>query len=705
MTRTDRRLYLAVLAAALALGGGRVAGAKDTSTDSASLEVSGLGLWQDREQRIALDRMLGQERGRTLDTNAVEDAAFLLMSALVEQGFAKPQIVTVLTSPEGKTATVIFDRSLEATLPRGFKAAQVVFRVKRGERYRFRQVRITGLHALPLDDAKDYFLGERVLIPASTARVYSEARLRRAVDGLQSELTRRGYADASVKVAHTAINAANGHVDVDIEVQEGPRWRVTALRAEDEHGTELTVPGIAGFVGQPWSEFWQQNVTGAIRSHFYREGHPDVKIRIRREPGPARHDTRDVTVIAQVDPGIEVKVGQVRFEGAQRTRSTVLERRVDARPGDLLNPAAMDQARFRLTRLGIFNSVDVHYEPSTGPVRDPVFRVTETQPTEVNLLLGYGSYEQVRGGVEVRQYDLFGRAHQTRLLLLQSIKSSRGEYDYTVPELFGETVDGTAKVFGLQRKEISFLRQEYGGSFVLGSRLKWLGANATLGYTYQALRSPDNTLATSSQDQKVAISASFDLNITRDRRDNPLQPRHGYRWFAQADFASRYFGGNVDYQRVEIGASYHTPWGSGHWLHFGLNHGVVTTFGGVSDANLPVNERFFPGGDNSIRGYREGEAAPIGADGRFVGAKSYLLANAEFEQALAAKWSGVLFFDALGVAARLADYPFDEKLYTVGVGVRYQTIIGPLRAEYGYNLNPRTQDPKGTLLFSVGFPF
>ena len=65
----------------------------------------------------------------------------------------------------------------------------------------------------------------------------------------------------------------------------------------------------------------------------------------------------------------------------------------------------------------------------------------------------------------------------------------------------------------------------------------------------------------------------------------------------------------------------------------------------------------------------------------------------------------VVFGDALGTAVSLKDYPYSEKLYSVGLGFRYQTIIGPVRVEYGRNLNPRPLDPAGTLLFSIGFPF
>jgi outer membrane protein insertion porin family len=64
-----------------------------------------------------------------------------------------------------------------------------------------------------------------------------------------------------------------------------------------------------------------------------------------------------------------------------------------------------------------------------------------------------------------------------------------------------------------------------------------------------------------------------------------------------------------------------------------------------------------------------------------------------------------VFGDALGAATQLKHYPFDETLFALGVGLRYHTLIGPLRAEYGRNLKMREGDPGGTLLFSIGFPF
>jgi len=672
--------------------------------EPAHIEVNGLGWLRNREQRRSLERLLGEERGATLDADALEDAVFLLISALVERGHLKPKVEAVAVTPTGETHRFQFDERLETSLPRPFEAKAVDFNVEEGVRYRFNEVTITGLTVLPVESAREYFTGEKVLISTGAARVYSPARLDRARASLAGELERRGYANATVEARGLQVDDTNGNVDVEVVVNEGPRWMVRSLDVQGD-GVPNRMPEMGGFVGQPWSTYWQQDVVAVLRNHYFALGHPDISVRIRRTLADIEDGVQPVTILATVEPGEEVRIGEVRFEGAEQTRESVLERRVRNGAGDLLNPLAMEQARFRLSRLGVFESVDIRYEPGDGPVRDPVFELQEGRELEVNLLFGYGSYEQLRGGVELRQFNLFGRAHQTRLLLVQSLKSSRGEYSYTVPEVFGESIDGTARVFGLQRQEVSFLRQEWGGSVSLAANVPRIGANASVGYTYQALRNRDNNLATRGADDQQVTAASVEVGLTRDRRDNPLRPRRGYRVFAQAETASRYLGGGVDYQRIEFGGSYHTSWGRGRWVHAGLNHGVITTFGTTSDSDLPVNKRFFPGGDNSIRGYQAGEAAPRTAEGRFVGAKTYLLLNLELEQALTTKWSVVLFTDALGTAVRLGDYPFDEHLYSVGLGIRYQTLIGPLRAEYGRNLNPRAGDPGGTLLLSIGFPF
>jgi len=223
-------------------------------------------------------------------------------------------------------------------------------------------------------------------------------------------------------------------------------------------------------------------------------------------------------------------------------------------------------------------------------------------------------------------------------------------------------------------------------------------------YQYQVLDAADTEPGVEVAGLTNANAGTIIMELRHDRRDNPLYPRRGYKVFTNLELGSEYLGGNANYQRFEIATAYHLPLYAGARVNLGLAHGVVLTLGARAQ-DLPFNRRFFPGGENSIRGYQEGEASPRDALGQFVGAESFILGNVEFEQALTHSLSLVLFSDSLGTAREIADYPANEALFSAGGGLRWKTIVGPIRLEYGHNLNPRPGDPAGTLHFSMGFPF
>jgi len=670
----------------------------------AKIHVSGLGPWRNREMRLALERMLGKDRGPTLGANSIEDTAFLLFSVLNDEGYEAPVIAIRVEVAGGKTETYKLNENLDVNLARELEAHDVLFDVTKGRRSFVDDVQIGGLKALEVKAGESFFKPANTLITTEAARAYSASRVRRAAEKLREELRLRGYAQAKVEASRVdADKAKGGAMTLRVQVEEGPLWLVSELRYEKADPKEIGLTATPR-AGQPWSPTLQQNITEEIRQAFFRKGYANVTIRLRPEAAPAVEGRRSVVAIAQIEPGPLVKVGEVRFEGNEHTSTTILRRRVRIKSGAPLNPVVLESSRYRLSRLGVFDAVDLRYDPPDGEVRDPVYVLREGPRYEANLLAGYGSYEQLRGGVEFRQMNLFGRAHQSRFELVQSMKGTHGEYAYSVPELFGETIDGTARVFGLQREELAFQRQEYGGNVTLKRQVPWIRAEGTVGYTLQSLRNRDNELTTRTADDTQVTVASINAGLTRDRRDSPLRPRHGYRWFGQVETASQGLGGQVNYERFELGGAYHFSVGQWQFVHIGLTHGVLTTFG-TTDLTIPVNKRFFPGGDSSIRGYQDGEAAPRGPDERFIGAKTYTLLNLEYEQVVTESWSAVVFFDALGSAVKLADYPFDERLYSVGLGLRYQTLVGPIRLEYGYNLNPRPGDPSGTLHLSIGFPF
>ncbi|MEO9112505.1 MAG: BamA/TamA family outer membrane protein [Lacunisphaera sp.] len=672
---------------------------------AAELRVRGLGWFGNRKSEQRLKLLLGELNRPTLDANAIEDAALVLISSVNDEGYLEPKLTAHVTLKDGAMAEYLLDASLEHSLPRPLEATAATLSLDRGKRFTLQEITFTGLLALTEKDARGFFVGEGLLIPLASERIYSPGGLQRDESNLEEALRQQGYAEAAVTTGNVEVDHTTGKVRAEIKVHEGRLWNVTAVNFSVTDQSKPPEKIVANRIGEHWTSLWRQDTATAIRRWYYGRGHPDVQVKLVPQTADAGDGTKAVTVVAQITPGPIVHVGKVVITGNTHTREETIRRLVPGKTGDLLNPIRFDNGQARISQLGVFRAVNLTYAPPDADVRDVNYAVTEGKLQELSLLAGYGSYEQLRGGFEWQHFNLFDRANTDSLKVIQSMKSSQADYVYTVPELFGTTTDGSVRLYGLQRDELSFRREEYGANVSLLWPLRRLGVALTTGYTFKHLRNVNNELATRATDPNQTDVASLDFGLVRDRRDNPLRPKKGYKLSAQIEAANRALGGQVVYQQIILGASYHTNWGTGRWLHAGVSHGIVTTFGAPDDKSLPVSVLFYPGGEGSIRGFQKGEASPRTADGDFVGAKSYLLFNLELEQALTAKWSVVVFGDALGEAAHLSDYPFSEKLYTAGLGVRYQTIIGPIRVEYGHNLNPRPRDPSGTLLFSIGFPF
>lgn len=675
------------------------------SLTAAGLHVRGLNWLANRKAEHQLKLLLGAQQGATLDAAALEDAALVLLGSVNDEGYLEPGLTVEFTGADGQPAHYPLDAQLDHPLPRPLAVTEATLRLVRGHRFSLEEITFTGLLSMTEKEARAFFVGENTLIPLASERLYSPGRLQQAMGNLEEALRQQGYAEAAVTAGPVLIDHEKGKVRAHIIVQEGRRWQVTGLEFSLTDGSGAPAGLAAGRTGQPWASLWRQDAVTAIRRWYYIRGHPDVQVKFTPKAADAADGTKAVTVFAAVTPGPEVRVGAVRFTGNRYTSEAMLRRLVQGLPGELLNPILFDNSQARISQLGVFHQVSLSYDPSDATTRDVVYDVTEGRRQEINLLAGYGSYEQLRAGVEWRHYNLFGQAHTDSLKLVQSMKSSEGNYVYTVPSLFGTTIDGSAQLFGLRRQELAFLREEYGANVSLLFPLRSLGVSLTTGYTFKHVRAADSVLATRATDAKAVNVATAQVGVVRDRRDNPLRPHKGYHLRLQLESAARELGSEVVYQQMVLGGSYHTAWGNGRWLHMGLSQGLVTTLGAPDNSPLPVGVLFFPGGDGSIRGYRKGEAAPRGPDGLFTGAKAYTQFNLELEQALTSKWSAVVFADALGTAARLANFPFSEKLYSVGLGLRYQTVIGPVRLEYGHNLNPRAFDPSGTLLLSIGYPF
>ncbi len=670
-------------------------------------DVRGAGWWEDRLIERALRDLRRGDSAVVADANAVEDAVFFAMSSVAEKGFLDPAVQAYITPVEGEPWQHTFDMDFRDLLPRPLRAQAVRLELERGVRYQFNTVTVTGSEPMvPAKDARDLIVPPSGLIPSAESKAFTPDRLQTGLGRIELVLQDEGFVEANARAVSERRDPVSGDVDVAVAVTIGPRWWVRTVHIEAPDDLPVEIPEIQLGREVVWSITWAQDQVETIRRILLPLGFPDVRVFVERTPGEAVEDERPVDVVVRVDPGQAVTLGEVKFVEAGDMNRRTLERRVELGPGEPMDILALEQSRRRLSRLSAFRRVMLSYDPQKGEVRSPVFAFERRLPWESHLLFGWGSFDRLRGGVEVRGNNLWHRSHLLRLEAMASIRTLRGDLTYTVPELVGESIDGSLRLFGLDRDEFAFQRQEYGSTVALSRRdLPWVKADGAVSYTFQNLISGESELGTRQVDLTESRSASVMFTLNRDRRDNPLSPSEGYRWFTQVELADQVLGGEVGYQRLELGASWHRPLADTNWFHAGLSHGTVLTLGQNDDLSLPVNKRFFPGGEHSYRGLQNGEASPVDMTGDYSGAKSFTLLNMEFEQALTTRVSLVVFSDVLATTARLADTLFDEVLYSIGGGLRYDTIIGPVRLEYGHNLNPRPVDPSGTVHFSIGFPF
>jgi outer membrane protein insertion porin family len=308
-----------------------------------------------------------------------------------------------------------------------------------------------------------------------------------------------------------------------------------------------------------------------------------------------------------------------------------------------------------------------------------------------------------RIGFRYERLNLWQRAHRIEIQGKQSFKSTTVDASYGIPHFFDKRITGYLRAGYEFREEISYDRST--SRFVVGAsrRMGLAGAEVSTEYALEKIDTKrDSDEAFESLDR--ATVASLGLRAVLDRRDSALYPTRGFDLGMHAKVGTDLLGGEANFRRLELSASYHKYLGSALYLHAGLRFGAIYSKAPTAE-NLPFNERFFAGGENSVRGYKRGEATSLTEAGEPIGVESMALANFELEQLILRNLSVALFWDGIAIERERSGFPDEEFLHSVGLGLRWRTPVGPVRLEYGYNLSRRPFDPVGSLHLAVGFPF
>ena len=136
-----------------------------------------------------------------------------------------------------------------------------------------------------------------------------------------------------------------------------------------------------------------------------------------------------------------------------------------------------------------------------------------------------------------------------------------------------------------------------------------------------------------------------------------------------------------------------------------IQFGFIQPFGSTGEFDVPVFKRFFAGGSASMRGFPFQRLGPLDEDDDPLGGNSILIGNLETRFPLYRKIGGVLFLDYGNVYPSSLSYDFGDIRYAAGAGLRYNTIVGPIRVDLGYALNPVDELSRVQLFISIGQAF
>jgi outer membrane protein assembly factor BamA len=357
---------------------------------------------------------------------------------------------------------------------------------------------------------------------------------------LMSRLNRDGYLKPQITARLTLADGRQVSYDWREAVREQPLPRPLQVRKVEfqihkgvlYYFGQLQLEGLSSIRDQtarscfvtiqtntPFSKPWLEDLTQQLRATNYHYGYPDTTVQTRQPRRETLAGTIEIDLLARIKSGNQVRLGEVKFTGEKKTKESLMQRRVRLQEGSLLDRVQVEEGRYRLARLGVFDTVSLTYQPVDDPTRDVTYQVHEGKTIDFSFLFGYGSYELLRGGIELEQNNILGHAHHARLRLIQSIKASYGDYLYTMPELIARDVDVFVNGSALRREEIDFTREEFGGGFGARKYRKFMESDVTVRYSYQVLNASTAEVAAKEGLPNANVGAVI-TEIKHDRQDN-----------------------------------------------------------------------------------------------------------------------------------------------------------------------------------------
>jgi|WetSurMetagenome_2_1015567.scaffolds.fasta_scaffold03549_4 outer membrane protein assembly complex protein YaeT len=575
-----------------------------------------------------------------------------------------------------------------------------------------RFIKFNGVESISTGDLKKVLVTKEKFLALFTKVPLDEKNLADDLERIETYYRSQGFYHARVE-SHDLTRIFGNEVLIEIKVAEGPPMNVSAMTlvvdGEQEgpwHSELLRIMPLR--VGSRFTTPAYQDIEKSIVRYLSEWGHPKPKVDMK-----ARLDksTNQAEVSVEVSTGPVCYFGPISLEGNNNVADQVIFREVTFSTGDRFNGSKIQDTQQRLFGLDLFQFVDLTVDNMDGngtalPVR---ILVKEAKKQTVRVGGGYGTEDKFRGQVqwEIRNFLGDGRRMQINAKASSIVQSLQGRFlqPYFLTPHSYLTVDG-----GIEKQiQVSFTNQKeyldpifnYRWNERLSSHIGYdLEANRLLDVIIQpVVQGPQD------QDRENYFVSSILQGNAWERVDIPANPREGLRFFQTVEWATGALGSQVDYVKLILEGRGYLPLSQ---------YGVLATklrWGGIQPLEntelIPIFKRFFAGGGDSVRGYPYQKLGPLDQYGNPIGGMTLVEGSLEWRFPLPKSFEGVLFTDFGNVFERSFEALWTRLRYTAGCGIRYLTLVGPLRLDFGYQLNP----PEGDFFnpyqfyFSVGQAF